>query len=107
MDNAFRGAPLIVLFAHLEITTVLWATGFRPDDSWLDIPVRGRNGRIRHDGGAVTGAFGLYVLGLPCSAPAPPPTSTAQVPTPAPWPTGSSRCRRVELDGTAWTAVFM
>jgi putative flavoprotein involved in K+ transport len=48
-----------------EITTVLWATGFRPDHSWLDIPVRDRKGRIRHDGGVVTGAPGLYVLGLP------------------------------------------
>jgi putative flavoprotein involved in K+ transport len=44
---------------------VLWATGFRPDHSWLDIPVRDRTGRIRHDGGIVTGAPGLYVLGLP------------------------------------------
>jgi hypothetical protein len=59
------GAPLIVVFAHVEITTVLWATGFRPDHSWLDIPVRDRTGRIRHDGGIVTGAPGLYLLGMP------------------------------------------
>ncbi len=44
---------------------MLWATGFRPDHSWLDIPVRDRTGRIRHDGGVVTAAPGLYVLGLP------------------------------------------
>jgi putative flavoprotein involved in K+ transport len=44
---------------------VLWATGSRPDHSWLDIPVRGHNGHIRHDGGVVTGAPGLYVLGMP------------------------------------------
>ena len=44
---------------------MLWATGFRPDHSWLDIPVRDRTGHIRHDGGVVTGAPGLYVLGLP------------------------------------------
>ena len=48
-----------------EITTVLWATGFRPDHSWLDMPVRDRNGHIRHDGGVVTGAPGLYLLGMP------------------------------------------
>jgi putative flavoprotein involved in K+ transport len=48
-----------------EITTVLWATGFRPDHSWLDIPVRDRTGHIRHDGGVVTGASGLYILGMP------------------------------------------
>lgn len=46
------------------IRTVLWATGYRPDYSWLRIPVLDRRGRIRHDGG-VTPTPGLYVLGLP------------------------------------------
>ncbi|HLX50263.1 MAG TPA: FAD-dependent oxidoreductase, partial [Streptosporangiaceae bacterium] len=58
-------APLELDLSSGEITTVLWATGFRPDHSWLHIPVRDRTGRIRHDGGVVTGAPGLYVLGLP------------------------------------------
>jgi putative flavoprotein involved in K+ transport len=58
-------APLELALTSGEITTVLWATGFRPDYSWLDIPVRDRKGRIRHDGGVVTDAPGLYVLGLP------------------------------------------
>ena len=57
--------PLELDLTSGEITTVLWATGFRPDHSWLDIPVRDRTGRIRHDGGIVTSAPGLYVLGLP------------------------------------------
>jgi putative flavoprotein involved in K+ transport len=57
--------PLELDLTSGEITAVLWATGFRPDHSWLDIPVRDRNGRIQHDGGVVTGAPGLYVLGLP------------------------------------------
>jgi putative flavoprotein involved in K+ transport len=42
----------------------VWATGFRPDYSWLDVPVLDRKGRIRHDGGVVD-APGLYVMGLP------------------------------------------
>jgi putative flavoprotein involved in K+ transport len=57
--------PLELDLASGEITTVLWATGFRPDHSWLDLPVRDRTGRIRHDGGVVTGAPGLYLLGMP------------------------------------------
>ncbi|MGD0607469.1 MAG: NAD(P)/FAD-dependent oxidoreductase [Streptosporangiaceae bacterium] len=57
--------PLELDLTSGQITTVLWATGFRPDHSWLDIPVRDRTGGIRHDGGVVTGAPGLYVLGLP------------------------------------------
>ena len=58
-------APLELDLTTGEITTVLWATGFRPDHAWLDIPVRDRTGRIRHDGGVVTSVPGLYVLGLP------------------------------------------
>jgi glycine/D-amino acid oxidase-like deaminating enzyme len=41
-----------------------WATGVRPDFSWLDIPVFDHRGRLLHDGG-VTCWLGLYVLGLP------------------------------------------
>ncbi|MGD2047621.1 MAG: pyridine nucleotide-disulfide oxidoreductase, partial [Gemmatimonadota bacterium] len=48
-----------------EIRTIVWATGSRPDYSWLDAPVFDRRGRLRHDGGEVVGAPGLYVLGLP------------------------------------------
>ena len=57
--------PLVLDLASGEITTILWATGFRPDHSWLDIPVRDRTGRILHNGGVVANAPGLYVLGLP------------------------------------------
>jgi len=57
--------PLELDLTSGEITTVLWATGFRPDHTWLDVPVCDRTGRIRHDGGVVTDAPGLYVLGLP------------------------------------------
>ncbi|MDX1395048.1 MAG: NAD(P)-binding domain-containing protein [Gemmatimonadota bacterium] len=46
-----------------EIRTIIWATGFRPDHSWIDVPVFDRKGRIHHVGGVVTP--GLYVMGLP------------------------------------------
>jgi putative flavoprotein involved in K+ transport len=44
--------------------TVLWATGFRADYSWLHVPVCNHKGEIRHDGGVVRDAPGLYVIGL-------------------------------------------
>jgi putative flavoprotein involved in K+ transport len=47
-----------------EIRTIVWATGFRPDYKWLDVPVVDQKGQLRHDGGVV-GAPGLYALGLP------------------------------------------
>ena len=47
-----------------EIRSIIWATGFRPDYSWLDVPVVDAKGRLRHDGGVVD-APGLYAIGLP------------------------------------------
>ncbi|MCB1422635.1 MAG: NAD(P)-binding domain-containing protein [Nitratireductor sp.] len=43
--------------------TVIWATGFRPDFHWLELPVFDQRGRLLHEEGHV--APGLYVLGLP------------------------------------------
>jgi putative flavoprotein involved in K+ transport len=48
-----------------SVKTVIWATGYRPDYSWLHVPVLDRKGRIRHDGGVALDAPGLYVMGLP------------------------------------------
>jgi len=45
------------------IRTIVWATGFRPDYSWLEVPVFDRKGRVRHDGGIVESP-GLYLMGL-------------------------------------------
>jgi putative flavoprotein involved in K+ transport len=47
-----------------EIRSIVWATGFHPDYSWLDVPVIDRKGHLRHDGGIVD-APGLYAIGLP------------------------------------------
>jgi putative flavoprotein involved in K+ transport len=48
-----------------EIRTIVWATGYRPDYSWLDVPVVDAKGRLNHDGGVVVDSPGLYALGLP------------------------------------------
>ena len=47
-----------------EIRSIVWATGYRPDYRWLEVPVIDRKGRLRHDGG-VLDSPGLYALGLP------------------------------------------
>jgi putative flavoprotein involved in K+ transport len=47
-----------------EIRSIVWATGFRPDYDWLDVPVLDEKGRLRHEGGVVASP-GLYALGLP------------------------------------------
>jgi putative flavoprotein involved in K+ transport len=47
-----------------EIRAVVWATGFRPDYRWLDVPALDAKGQLAHEGG-VAGSPGLYALGLP------------------------------------------
>jgi putative flavoprotein involved in K+ transport len=45
------------------VTSVVWATGFRRDLSWLRVPVLDPAGELVHRGG-VTAAPGLYGIGL-------------------------------------------
>lgn len=56
--------PLLLDLTRGKIKTIVWATGFRPDYSWLDVPVRDSKGFLRHDGGVVDSP-GLYLMGLP------------------------------------------
>jgi putative flavoprotein involved in K+ transport len=49
--------------SELEVDAVIWATGYRPDFSWIDLPIVGSNGRLRHRRG-VTDVPGLLFLGL-------------------------------------------
>jgi putative flavoprotein involved in K+ transport len=56
--------PLGLKLQNGQIRTLVWATGYRPDYSWLDVPVFDLRGRVRHEGGVVD-APGMYVIGLP------------------------------------------
>jgi putative flavoprotein involved in K+ transport len=49
--------------AELDPGAVIWATGFRTDHSWIDLPVFDESGGVVHERG-VTEAPGLYFLGL-------------------------------------------
>ena len=55
--------PLTIDFTNGRIKTIVWATGFRPDYSWLKVPVFDRKGRIRHNGGVVESP-GMYLMGI-------------------------------------------
>jgi hypothetical protein len=56
--------PLSLNLTSGEIKTIIWATGYRPDYSWLDVPVFDRKGMVRHDGGVVSSP-GMYLMGTP------------------------------------------
>jgi putative flavoprotein involved in K+ transport len=49
--------------SELDVDAVIWATGYRSDYSWIDVPVLDEHGRPRHRRG-VTEVPGLYFLGL-------------------------------------------
>jgi putative flavoprotein involved in K+ transport len=49
--------------SELEFDAVVWATGYRPDYTWIDLPILDPNGRLRHRRG-ITEVPGLYFLGL-------------------------------------------
>ena len=49
--------------SELELDAVVWATGYRPDYSWIDLPVFDDDGGLHHRRG-VTDVPGLYFLGL-------------------------------------------
>lgn len=56
--------PVLSVDLVREFDTVVWACGYRPDYSWLDVPVLDRKGELRHDGGVVVDSPGLYRIGL-------------------------------------------
>ena len=55
--------PLAIDIRSGEVKSIIWATGFRPDLSWLDVPVLNHKGEIRHNGGIVEHP-GMYLLGM-------------------------------------------
>lgn len=55
--------PLGVDLVKAGIKTIVWAGGYRPDYSWLELPALDRKGYIMHDGGVVS-APGVYLMGM-------------------------------------------
>lgn len=55
-------SPLLLPLRTGVIKTILWATGYRPEYPWLQIPVLDAKGAVRHVGG-VTPVPGLYLMG--------------------------------------------
>ena len=57
--------PVLELdMAEADITSIIWATGFATDYSWLQVDVLDEAGKPKHQRG-VTSEPGVYFLGLP------------------------------------------
>jgi putative flavoprotein involved in K+ transport len=57
------GLPLRADGQTLDVTNVIWCTGFVPDYHWIQLPILDQDGRPSHDRG-VTSEPGLYFIGL-------------------------------------------
>jgi putative flavoprotein involved in K+ transport len=58
------GLPVLEDGRKLDVSNVIWCTGFHSGFSWIDLPVFDANGDAQHDSGVVTGEPGLYFVGL-------------------------------------------
>lgn len=63
--GARDGLPLLDDGQVVDVTNVIWCTGFRPNFDWIEPAITGLDGWPVHVRGVVTGAPGLYVVGLP------------------------------------------
>jgi putative flavoprotein involved in K+ transport len=58
------GSPQLEDGRVLDVSNVIWCTGFRPDFSWIDLPAFGNDGQPVHERGVVRSEPGLYFVGL-------------------------------------------
>lgn len=57
------GLPVLEGGRVLEVTNVIWSTGFHPGFSWIDLPIF-EDGKPMHERGVVASEPGLYFVGL-------------------------------------------
>lgn len=58
------GLPTLEDGRVLDVSNVIWCTGFREEFPWIDLPVFGEHKRPLHERGVVVGEPGLYFVGL-------------------------------------------
>jgi len=58
------GAPVLEDGDVLDVSTVIWCTGYRPDFGWIDLPAFDQDGAPLHQRGVVGSQPGLYFIGL-------------------------------------------
>lgn len=59
-----NGLPLLESGRILDVTNVIWCTGFKPDYGWIALPIFDDDGEPRHERGVVATEPGLYFVGL-------------------------------------------
>ena len=65
MRGVTNGCPVLEDGRALEVSNVIWCTGFTPDYGWIDLSLPIQNDLPIHDRGIVESCPGLYFVGLP------------------------------------------
>jgi putative flavoprotein involved in K+ transport len=65
VEGVADGKPRLADGRVLDVAAVVWATGFRLDFGWIELPIFDDSGYPIHHRGVVDAAPGLYFLGLP------------------------------------------
>jgi putative flavoprotein involved in K+ transport len=58
------GLPLLDDGRTLDVTSIIWCTGFEPGFAWIQLPVLGPDGRPVQERGIAAAEPGLYFVGL-------------------------------------------
>jgi len=58
------GLPVVEDGRALDVSNVVWCTGYHPGFSWVDLPVFAEDGEPMHHSGIVDSEPGLYFVGL-------------------------------------------
>ena len=64
MSAVRHGYPVLENGRGLEVSNVVWCTGYAPHYDWIDLPLRTHHGLPIHDRGIVESCPGLYFVGL-------------------------------------------
>lgn len=59
-----EGRPMLADGQVLDVANVIWCTGFRPDYSWIQLPIFGADGVPNQYRGVVASSPGIYFVGL-------------------------------------------
>jgi putative flavoprotein involved in K+ transport len=58
------GLPLLADGRLLDVTNVIWCTGYQPDFGWIALPIFDHDGEPIHERGVIATEPGLYFVGL-------------------------------------------
>lgn len=65
VESVVDGKPTLADGRVLDVSGVVWATGFKPDFDWIELPIFDEEGYPIHHRGVLDNAPGLYFMGLP------------------------------------------